>query len=125
MKIKDYDNMLKSVLSKIVATDDDGRQQDIEINPVSKGFYPSILFDKLEIGRWQIIYNITVNDKNDIEQVLEQLLLCYLPKLSNENIELKKENFIKVNDYCWKAQWTLNNINYQEKKWLMTRIKNE
>lgn len=119
MKFKDYDELIKTMLRKVVIHDEDGNEKEIEINPEDGKIFPKIDFNRIKAGRWDIIYSIKVEavGVEEINQMLEQVLVKNLKKISDENIKLVKNCFERVTDYCWKAEWGLENIDYLVPRW--------
>jgi len=118
MRFEDYDNMVKTMFSNVIIFDDDGNKKDVEINPEDQ-VYPRIQFSRTKVSRWEITYSIQIDTKfvEDMNQILEQVLTTQLKQISNESVKLIKNYFEKINDYCWKAEWVLDSIRFETKKW--------
>lgn len=127
MKFIEYDNLLKSRFKQIVVSDDDGNQKNVEVNPEELVF-PRVKFFRNKITRWKLTYSVTVETKSieEMDQILEQIILVNLIKISNENIKLGKNQFERIDDFCWRAEWELENVDYLVKKWdVLDKDKNE
>lgn len=127
MKFIEYDNLLKSRFKQIVVSDDDGNQKNVEVNPEELVF-PRVKFFRNKITRWKLTYSVTVETKSieEMDQILEQIILVNLIKISNENIKLGKNQFERIDDFRWRAEWELENVDYLAKKWdVLDKDKNE